>query len=243
MQEKPILILAMRRVGGTALTRFLSEVSSYKTYEHEPFNADRSLGHITRSFIATKDHGEAESAINQSLPGPVVLKHCIDTVPHGVTAALIRHCRERGYGFILLTRENEVSRILSVAVAELTGIWGNAPDDDKMQSLLSGATDLQPFNIDDLLQQLEADRATLAKVRQTLSDLNIDFEDVVYERFFQTPYLTLSNALAVVKKLGIAVREDDPRLRKLAASPHSITQMLLDKVPNGKEASAILSSY
>ena len=54
-KEKPWIIMALRRTGGTSLTRFLSRVSAFPSLEPEPFNKYRMLGGITQAFRDTGD--------------------------------------------------------------------------------------------------------------------------------------------------------------------------------------------
>lgn len=122
----PFAIWTMRRTGGTTLTDLLMKLSEYPTIAHEPFNGDRIFGHVSTNWYEHKDEAKTRAALRSMLQARPLLKHCFELHGHRFNALLLSTLQELGYRQILLTREDEVARILSLQLAEATGAWGKA---------------------------------------------------------------------------------------------------------------------
>ena len=122
----PFAIWTMRRTGGTTLTDLLMTLSEYPTIAHEPFNGDRLFGHISTHWYEHKDEAKTRTALRAMLQTRPLLKHCFEIHGNRFNALLLSTLQELGYRQILLTREDEVARILSLQLAEATGVWGKA---------------------------------------------------------------------------------------------------------------------
>ena len=241
MEERPILILALRRVGGTSLVKFLSNISAYETLEHEPFNADRSLGAITRSFQENGDARKAKDAIKAALGQPVVIKHCIDTVPQTITRAVIECCDELNYRFIWLTRNDETARLLSLLLAQQTDMW----DEDGLEKIYSAVVDgrleMKPFDLGYLLEQREGDRQSMQFTLDVLHERSIVFEKIIFEDFYRDAASTVANAISLANRIAIKIDANDSRLSILASQRRRLSSLLLEKVPNVSAAKSILN--
>src|SRR4051812_20631343 len=89
LPNRPILILTLRRTGGTNLAGVLFGANQIAKSRHEPFNQDREFGATTASFRAEGDIDRLRSRIAQVLAGPINIKHAVDTVAHPITRVLV----------------------------------------------------------------------------------------------------------------------------------------------------------
>ncbi|MEP2529975.1 hypothetical protein [Shimia sp.] len=120
----PFVIWTMRRTGGTTLTDLLMTLSEYPKVEHEPFNEDRIFGPISIEWYAHKEPARTVGALETAVRAHPLIKHCFEI--HGLrfNNLLLRNLNRLGYRQIILRREDEVARILSLQLAEATGVWG-----------------------------------------------------------------------------------------------------------------------
>jgi hypothetical protein len=120
-RDRPFILWTVRRTGGTALMALLTRLSTCPTIQHEPFNRNRKLGHVTalvlpeegvaRPVVAT----ELDAALRDALARPKNIKHCIDHLPSALHMALLRVASELGYRHAVLFRRDEAARARSLA--------------------------------------------------------------------------------------------------------------------------------
>lgn len=143
----PFVIWTMRRTGGTTFTSLLTTLSEHSGVQHEPFNPDRKFGHITKAWIAHKDTNLLMNGLDQVLAERPLIKHCYELVPEAVNLALIKATSERGYRHIVLDREAEVDRIISLELAQVTGAWGAEDATRIYAEIETGTRVLDPINV------------------------------------------------------------------------------------------------
>lgn len=143
----PFVIWTMRRTGGTTFTSLLTTLSEHPGTQHEPFNPDRKFGNITKAWIAHKDPGLLMDGLDQVLADHPLIKHCYELVPEEVNLALIKATSERGYRHIVLDREAEVDRIISLELAKVTGAWGAEDATRIYAEIEDGTRVLDPISI------------------------------------------------------------------------------------------------
>jgi hypothetical protein len=176
-----LLIWTLQRCGGTNLTRRLQAMRPPPALEHEPFNPDRVLGHVTRDWQAHGDAAALAAAMADAARTQVLIKHCVEMVPWEISAALLAATAHDGWRHLFLYRREPRDRLLSLAFARRTGVWapGKLRDalDDPQAALAA------PLPVDKLLE-----RETLCaqRLQQAWGDLRargvtphaVAFEDV-----------------------------------------------------------------
>ena len=143
----PYIIWTMQRSGGTALADLLAGFSDHPTIQHEPFNTERRFGAITQAWSERFDRAELERGVMDALTDRPAIKHCYELVPAAINSALITVARLLDYRNIVLIREAEVDRVLSLQLAKMTGAWGKEDAKEAYQAILSGERRLGDINI------------------------------------------------------------------------------------------------
>lgn len=121
---RPFIIWTLQRTGGTNFAANVIKASGVRTTEHEPFNRGRAFGHVTDAWLAGYDTQRLDEAMTSLVADGLAIKHCVETVPWEVTAALARRSASCGYNHLFLYRRNSADRLLSLHFARETGIWG-----------------------------------------------------------------------------------------------------------------------
>jgi len=143
----PFVIWTMRRTGGTTFTSLLTTLSEHPGTEHEPFNPDRKFGDITQNWITQQNPEALMNGLDKVLASRPLIKHCYELVPEMVSLALLKATSERGYRHIVLDREAEIDRIISLELAKITGAWGVAEAADTYAKIENGELCLDPIDI------------------------------------------------------------------------------------------------
>lgn len=240
MDEAPWLILTLRRTGGTSFTTFLSEVSSFQTIEHEPFNMDRMLGYVTKGFRDTQDLEAASTAMRAALAGRPNIKHCFEIVPMEITRLLIDEAQRLGYKIFLLTRQNEDKRLASLFLAISTGAWGPEQAAQIYPQIISG--DFKPAPIDPRIVRNRAhlDARLLGNVLCLLRNRQVRYHWLLFEELYFGDTPLEEQVLEVSQQLGITVAADDPRLTKVSKSSGQKSASIASFVENYAEALKVL---
>jgi hypothetical protein len=121
---KPFIIWTWRRTGGTNLSEFLFELSSFDEAEdHEPFNPNRMFGAISKEFEQNEDPIWLEQQLQLVLETRPLLKHCLEIIPNQLNRTLAEVTTALGYEHLFLFRERASERLLSFHLARETGVW------------------------------------------------------------------------------------------------------------------------
>lgn len=135
------LVWAMQQSGGTSFTSLLSSMHRDPTI-HEPFAGRR----------ARTEYADQMAALGEGLwPdefSSLNFKHCYEYASAEFNHHLMKETICRGYCPILLERDDELTRIESLALARLTGIYGQSGRDDVYSAVASSKTILPPIDID-----------------------------------------------------------------------------------------------
>ncbi|AXC49938.1 hypothetical protein DRW48_09740 [Paracoccus suum] len=179
----PFIIWTMRRTGGTTLTNLLMAFSDRPKLEHEPFNFDRELGPIARNFSATKDVPTLKAQLREVLAAGPSIKHCYELASTDFNRILMQLTNKLGYRHIVLTRNDEAGRLLSLELAKITGVWGKHGATDRYQAVNDGKVQLPPLDVELLLGHQRACRRMTREVeanftRLGISPIRIAFEDI-----------------------------------------------------------------
>ena len=146
----------MRRTGGTTFTSLLTTLSEHPGTQHEPFNPDRKFGWVTQGWIDNSDTAELMKGLDQVLADTPLIKHCYELVPEMVNLALIKATSDRGYRHIVLDRETEVDRIISLELAKTTGAWGAEAAETIYAEIEAGRRQLPEIDIPQASSHMKA---------------------------------------------------------------------------------------
>ena len=159
-----LIIWTNQRTGGTTLARVIEEHFAQQI-SHEPFNRKRVFGEITKAFDNGIKDEELSQKIKAVLSKKVALKHCVELVPLELSFAVIREVRGNGYKHVFLTRNFDCSRLLSLAMARKTGIWG--PNQKR-----TSQTRENSFDLEQLIEHEKRSRHNLTQTNDFLIRLN-----------------------------------------------------------------------
>jgi len=242
MSEQPILILTLRRTGGTDFTTALVKLSSFPAMEHEPFNRRRKLSAISESFAQHSDPERLRAEIDAALDQSPNIKHCVEVQPIAITRALIDVAQARGYYIIVLTRRNEAKRIGSLLLAQATGAWGAADADMVYPRILDGTLRPEPIDLSRLANRVHADFAALGQTLTLLRNRGIAWDWQVFEEIYLSERSSAEQVAAIARRAGIQAMPDDPRLTVFAKSKGQNSAAIASYVPNFAEAMARLET-
>ena len=207
--EKPILLLTMRRTGGTSFMSFLETVSSFPSVEHEPLNSDRVWGTICSNYLASKNIDRLRRDLELATQQKPNIKHCFDVIEEDITNCLISLCANLGYEIFVLTRRDESSRLKSLVVALMTEAWWLESSAKIYQSILAddGA---MPIPDPLLIRSLAiTGNQRLMATYQYLTDSHINYSSLCYENIF-FPNKSLSRDIcSLLLKAGISCTSSD----------------------------------
>lgn len=150
----PYVIWTMRRTGGTTLATLLNLLSEHPGIQHEPFNAERKLGHIYQSFEKTGDVAQLRAALNEGLAHRPVIKHCYELMNNAFNKVLMQVTTALGYRHIVLDRRSETDRVISLALAQLTGAWGGDAAQKLYPAIEAGEVVLGRMDMDHATYQM-----------------------------------------------------------------------------------------
>lgn len=204
VQGPPLIVWTLRRTGGTALAALLFAHTGRRNWNDEAFNTDRSLGHVSRGAAAGRERGWIEAEVAAAMAEQRNLKHCIETVPWPVTAALLRVTAARNFRHMVLLRRNETDRLLSLILAIQTGAW--SPHDGRTlhAELAAGRRVLHPADLDALRVQVHADATRIGQLMRMLLVNRVPHQVVVTEDVFAGEFTDRVAAYhALARALGL----------------------------------------
>ncbi len=240
MQDKPLIILTMRRTGGTALAGFLGSLSDKREITHEPFNLDRKFGHVTRRFNKTGDRQQMIADMREVLEENRSIKHCFDNVPHQITRVLIDSAVDAGYRFLLFTRKDRARRILSLATAQATGAWGSKQANDIYPRIQAGELTVAPIDLEIVRKQAFHELIGIGRVVTQLRENHIAHEWLLFEDLYGGTPPIETQAMQLATRLGFDISPDDPRLQRFGGTGGQNSVSIAEHVPNYDEAQRLL---
>jgi len=234
--SQPILVLTMRRSGGTNLARILFAVNDRPDFEDEAFNPDRSLGNIIRSYRTSKSTKQLRAAIRAKMALKYNLKHAIDTISSTLTRIVVEEARAHGYRLLVLLRRNERARLRSLAVGLTVGAWG-PPSTRKSIAELQNATQKPAIDLAHVQKQIEKSRTALGALIFGLNALSAEYDTIFFEDLYGRE--EIGGHAEFWLKLGF-VPEDLPEVRRLlASSEHESSAPLLRLLRNANDLEAL----
>ncbi len=238
--SKPFIIWTMRRTGGTSLTTLLTDISEYNGIQHEPFNQDRVLGGFIKKFRAGVPIDEIEEGIRKVFLDKPLIKHCYELFGKEFNKLIVDTACEQEYKHIFLRREDEVSRIVSLFLAQQTSVWGPEQKREKYQNIISGKEALQPFNIEKMVEHYKWCNTITHYIQNILEENAQEYKVISFENFYTgTREARLKNLYELFDYLEFehVVREQykDKIEEKIFHSSQN-SKSILEYVPNYQEA-------
>lgn len=232
-EEAPVVIWTFRRTGGTTLSLLLFGCSSFPRWPGEPFNTDRALGYITRTFIETRDTNRVHADIAEALKQKHNLKHCLDTVPYEVSSSLLQQSTAAGYRHLVLLRRNEVRRLLSLFLAQQTGAFDKRKARKRYEEIRSGQLKLKPIEMKALDFRLDQDAMLLGRLMRLLLANQIPHQQIFYEDLYAGTFEERKGLFVnLMTGLGMTRVPDDEVLRKALMDSHQASSSVYEYIPN-----------
>lgn len=241
------MIWTLRRTGGTTLTAFINSLSEFPTVEHEPFNLSRHFGAVTQAWRDTKDEDELRLNLMAALADRPLIKHCCELVPNEVNACLMQVTTELGYRHVILRRDDEVGRILSLELAKLSGVWGKRGSYKTYEKIKSGELELGPVETMGAVEHLIFCNDLMQDVSAGLAELGVVPFEAVFEDIYGTepPERGRRRVRQLLRFLDIDPREHKrygARLREALEKKGQNSARVMDLVPNIKAARSALQA-
>lgn len=234
--SKPFFIWTLRRTGGTSLTTLLAEISEYPKIDDEPFNEDRVLNYIVQDFKSGNDIANELSRVFSSTPN---VKYCYEPYNEEFNSLIVNVASNQNYKHIILTREDEVSRIMSLFLAQQTNVWG-AKNLKKYKAIKAGEESLCPFNIDKMLNQYKHDRKITNDIKEMLTKKNKQYKVVSFEDIYTgNRKKRLTNLQELFEFLEFnenTMAEFEDKIEEMVFHASQDTKNILKYVPNHLEA-------
>lgn len=195
--SKPFFIWTMRRTGGTTLTDLLMKLSEYPKIQHEPFNQDRIFGWVSTAWYEHRDVERTRRDLNEVLKDNPLIKHCFEIHGPKFNKLLLEVLRERGCRQMLLLRDDEVSRIMSLQLAQATGVWGKMGSEKGYARFCDDGAPELFFDLEDAREQLDSSIANWAWLKQQMEGLGIE----PYRLRFEDLYDDVQAGMETVRKV------------------------------------------
>lgn len=207
----PVIIWTLQRSGGTNFANRLARLTPTKKFHHEPFNKQRTFGHVTRAWLeaAASSNRDAQllADVDEVLSTGVNIKHCVEMMPIEISRALARSSLGKGYGHLVLYRRSIVDRLMSLHFARQTGIWGPKTANEADQQTLERP--LAEVPVSELIKHEEMCIRHLREIEEQLRSLGLSYFAVSFEEIYDledSDHGVLSAALAA---LGIDLAKPD----------------------------------
>lgn len=217
MSFMPLLILTLRRSGGTSFTRFLTGLDVAPQILAEPFNPDRIWGEVTLVFRDGWDRAALAQAVAARLDQRLAVKHCVETVPPGVTEALIAEVARRGWPVIVLQRGDEAARLRSLHLALASDAWGPAEAARLYPAIRAGEAPLRTIDLALIQTRANQDRGALGQALLGLRARAIRFHWLLFEDMVGPKAAATLREVAAF--LGRDLPDDHPALLEHLAHP------------------------
>lgn len=233
--SSPYIIWTLRRTGGTTLAGLLAVLSEHSGVQHEPFNPERVFGAVTTGWFEHKDEDRLRADLKRVLAKRPLIKHCFELLPDPFNRLLLEVSAELGYVQIVLDREAEVDRILSLELARLTGAWGKKEAWNVFQGLQNGTTQVAPFDVAGAVGHLKVCQIYRTKIKALMEDRGITPFVVYFEQVYSDPQKGRQKVADLLAFLGINPAEHgnyNALLTEALMQKGQKSGRILDFVPN-----------
>ena len=247
--SKPFFIWTMRRTGGTSLTDLLMEMSEYKTIQHEPFNLDRTLWHVTKEFQRQSNLNATiniSSVLGKAFETQPLIKHCYEIVDRRLNEQLVSFLKNREYRHIFLLRKDEASRLLSLFLALQTDVWGKHGSEKTYEMIRSEEKNLEPFDLDLMVQEEKTAIEQTKEIKSLLERESIPYKMIYFEDFFtgeeETRLHNLYDLFDYLEFGQETINGHKEMIDHIIFNRSQKSHSILEYVPNHKEARELLDN-
>jgi hypothetical protein len=181
----PFIIWTLQRTGGTSLTELLMEMSEHKKTDHEPFLLARAFGRVTEQWNAIEDVTALDQAMAEIFAEPYLIKHCYELHRKPLNAALARATVRANYRHILLLRKDELSRLVSMSIAEANGTWFRDWARKVYADVATGRRHFDPLPVERIVHQYKRCLAVTETIRKSLKKLRVQPFELYYEDLYR----------------------------------------------------------
>ncbi|RRH71172.1 hypothetical protein [Falsigemmobacter faecalis] len=231
----PFIIWTLQRTGGTTLAHLLITLSQAPSLGHEPFNPDRRLGGLHKAFLQTQDEAALRAGIREALSGAGSMKHCHELVPPRLNEILMEETTAAGWRPLILDRQSDSARMLSLITAQLTGAWGRALADQVVRDCEAGLRSLPPADLEAARRGLWNGWQRRCQLAEAFKARGLCPEVVLFEEVYDTPaegVLRVADLIARLALSGAARPGPDPRIRAALESSGQDSGRILEYLPN-----------
>lgn len=233
--SSPYIIWTLRRTGGTTLAALVATLSEYPGVQHEPFNPERAFGAVTKAWLETGDEARLRADLKRVLTRRPVIKHCYELLPDRFNELLMEVSQELGYVQIVLDREAEVDRILSLELARLTGAWGKKEAAKVFEGLKNGTSQVPAFDVAGAVAHLKACQRHRRKIKAVMDRYGITPFVVYFEQVYADPAQGRQKVAELLEFLDLHPEEHENYTALLSEALLQKGQKsgrILDYVPN-----------
>ena len=148
---------------------------------------------------------ELTDNLARAFAGTPTIKHCYEVQEWKFNTRLLAYLAKAGYQHLLLSRRDEVGRVLSFFLARQTGIWEKSMVGDAYARINAGDVQLKPFNLKRVERRFVADAEVTAKLKQEMPKRSIRYTEAIFEDLFQgDPDSRLASFRKLTNKLGFS---------------------------------------
>lgn len=210
----PFVIWTFRRTGGTTLTDLMMDLSEHPRTDQEPFNWDRSFGAVSKHWYDTHDAARLEADLDAVLQDTPLIKHCHELHPDGFNDALFAAAHRHGYRQLVLDRRDEVGRMLSLELAQMTGAWGKHGSAERYARVERGEDVLPPIDIAAAIGHMRLCQARRHALRARIDAAGLAVPVVLFEDLYACPIEEgRPRVRAILQDLGLT-RKDPAGVRQ-----------------------------
>jgi hypothetical protein len=180
----PFIIWTLQRTGGTSLTELLMRMSEHKATDHEPFHLTRAFGRVTEHWLATRDLATLDRALVPILAERYLIKHCYELHANSFNAALARAAARAPYRHVLLLRRDELSRLVSMSLAQANGTWFRDWARKVYADVAKGNRRIEPLPVERIVAHYKRCLAATAHTKKLLKKLRVTPFPLFYEDLY-----------------------------------------------------------
>lgn len=242
--SKPFIIWTMRRTGGTTFANLLMDLSRWPRVIHEPFNYDRAFGEVSRRWYENRDLDRTRADLDRTLSPKPLIKHCHEIHGRRFNRLLLEATLRHAYAHIELRRRNEVDRLLSLQLAQITGVWGKMGSGEVYRRILAGEAGELRFDIEAALEHMEKCALSTRRIRSLLKKAGVPLLTVWFEDLYsdlQRGRQVVAETLAFLEFDETTFGAHSAEIGEALLTKGQNSARILDKVVNIDEARARLT--
>lgn len=212
--SSPFLIWTFRRTGGTTLTDLMMDLSEHPRADQEAFNWDRCYGAVSKHWFDTRDEARLTADLDAVLAGKPLIKHCHELHHDGFNEALFFAAQRHGYRQMVLDRSDEVGRILSLELAQMTGAWGKHGSGERYARIERGEAVLPPIDIAEAIGHMRLCHDRRLKLKALLARAVRPVRVVLFETLYGPIEQGRPVIRSILQNFGLIDDRDPLEIRK-----------------------------